>query len=68
MRSDIERLQQFLGRLDEMPLGSGALCGNALNIDRSKLAELLNFRNVTMNSMYAVSDRDFVGERTDNDK
>jgi argininosuccinate lyase len=63
LRSDIERLLQFLRRLDdEMPLGSGAICGNALNVDRRHLAKLLRFENVTMNSMYAVSDRDFVGE------
>lgn len=45
-----------------MPLGSGAISGNPFNINRTELAELLDFKNVTMNSMYAVSDRDYICE------
>lgn len=43
-----------------MPLGSGALAGNPFQINRLKVAERLNFANVTSNSMYAVSDRDHI--------
>jgi argininosuccinate lyase len=45
-----------------MPLGSGALAGTTLPIDRWKTAELLGFPEVTRNSMDAVADRDFVCE------
>jgi argininosuccinate lyase len=45
-----------------MPLGSGAISGNPFSINRRELAKLLNFDNVTMNSMYAVSDRDYICE------
>lgn len=45
-----------------MPLGSGAISGNPFDINRVELASLLNFRNVTMNSMHAVSDRDYICE------
>lgn len=45
-----------------MPLGSGAIAGNPFEIDRHELAADLGFRNITMNSMQAVSDRDFVGK------
>lgn len=45
-----------------MPLGSGAISGNPFNINRHELAKLLNFKNVTMNSMHAVSDRDYICE------
>lgn len=45
-----------------MPLGSGAIAGNPFNIDRKKLANILGFKSATMNSMNAVSDRDFVGK------
>jgi argininosuccinate lyase len=49
-------------RVDVLPLGSGAIAGNPFNIDREKLAEILGFKSVTMNSMNAVADRDFVGK------
>lgn len=45
-----------------MPLGSGAISGNPFNIDRAELASLLDFENITMNSMHAVSDRDYICE------
>lgn len=41
-----------------MPLGSGAIAGNPFNVDRYKIAEELGFKDVTPNSIYAVSDRD----------
>jgi argininosuccinate lyase len=44
----------------ECPLGSGAVAGSTLKLDRAYVAKLLNFRNPTQNSMDAVSNRDFV--------
>ena len=45
-----------------MPLGSAALAGTALPIDRAYVARLLGFPEISRNSMDAVSDRDFVAE------
>ena len=45
-----------------MPLGSGALAGSTIELDRAYIAELLDFPEITHNSMDAVSDRDFVAE------
>jgi argininosuccinate lyase len=59
---DKERLANARGRIDRMPLGSGAIAGSTIPIDRSYVAELLGFPEVTRNSMDAVSDRDFVAE------
>jgi argininosuccinate lyase len=57
---DINRLQDCFKRIDFMPLGSAALAGTAYNIDRELLAKDLGFSNITLNSLDAVSDRDFV--------
>ena len=59
---DIGRLKDALYRLDVSPLGSGALAGTAYPIDRKVLAHNLGFRDATMNSLDAVSDRDHVIE------
>ncbi|KAI8985895.1 argininosuccinate lyase [Pilobolus umbonatus] len=61
-QSDAERLEQLIDRFNVLPLGSGALAGHAFNIDRSFLAKELGFRDYINNSLYAVSDRDFVAE------
>lgn len=61
-RADAERLEQLIERLNVLPLGSGALAGHAFNIDREFLAKELGFRGIINNSLYAVSDRDFVAE------
>jgi argininosuccinate lyase len=45
-----------------MPLGSGAIAGSTIPIDRAYVAQLLDFPELTRNSMDAVSDRDFVAE------
>jgi argininosuccinate lyase len=45
----------------EMPLGSGALAGTPLSIDRHALARSLGFSGISNNSMHAVADRDFIG-------
>ncbi len=62
LQRDRERLGDCRRRLNLLPLGAGALAGNALGIDRDALAHTLGFDGVTMNSMDAVSDRDFVAE------
>ncbi len=54
------RLLSFRKLLNIMPLGSAALSGTSLKIDREFVAKKLGFDSVTNNSMYAVSDRDFV--------
>jgi argininosuccinate lyase len=59
---DKGRIRDLLVRMDEMPLGSGALAGTNYPVDRAYLAQLLGFRGVTQNSLDAVSDRDFVVE------
>ncbi|MFQ3574521.1 MAG: argininosuccinate lyase, partial [Thermodesulfovibrionales bacterium] len=59
---DISRLTDSLKRINVMPLGSCALAGTTLNIDRHYTAELLGFDSVSPNSMDSVSDRDFIIE------
>ena len=61
-KRDVERLENAFGRIDTMPLGAGALACSTYNIDNKMTAELLNFQNVMLNSLDAVSDRDFVIE------
>ncbi|BBI01059.1 argininosuccinate lyase [Buchnera aphidicola (Nipponaphis monzeni)] len=62
LKRDESRLNDTLKRTDVSPLGSGALAGTTLNIDRYKLAKLMNFKSVTANSLDSVSDRDYVVE------
>ncbi|MEL7084374.1 MAG: argininosuccinate lyase [Cyanobacteria bacterium J06597_1] len=59
---DIERLRDVRGRTNHCPLGSGALAGTTLPIDRHYSANLLGFDTITANSLDAVSDRDYVVE------
>lgn len=61
-KRDRSRLFDAYNRTDQMPLGSGALAGTTFPIDRSYVAEQLNFSDITLNSMDAVSDRDFIIE------
>jgi len=61
-RRDIGRLSDCLSRMDECPLGSGALASTTYPIDRYKTAELLGFSGITQNSLDGVSDRDFLIE------
>jgi len=49
-------------RLNESPLGSGALAGTSFALDRDMAAKALGFERPTANSLDAVSDRDFVME------
>ena len=62
LERDRQRYLDGLKRVDIMPLGSGALAGTSLPIDRQYVAELLNFSAVSTNSIDSVSDRDFVIE------
>jgi argininosuccinate lyase len=62
LQRDIERFQQCYDRTDVMPLGSGALAGVSYPVDRDFLARELGFGRVSLNSIDAVSDRDFVVE------
>ena len=63
LQRDTERLLGIIPRIDLCPLGSGALAGNAIGIDRAFLAEDLGFSGgATSNSIDATCDRDFVVE------
>lgn len=59
---DRERLEDCLRRVNVLPLGSAALAGTSLPVDREYVANLLRFPAVSKNSIDAVSDRDFVIE------
>ena len=59
---DLSRLADALGRLDECPLGSGALAASTLPLDRKATAQALGFARIGINSMDAVADRDFAVE------
>jgi argininosuccinate lyase len=49
-------------RLNESPLGAGALAGTSFDLDRDMTAKVLGFERPMANSLDAVSDRDFVLE------
>ena len=59
---DAERLLDCRKRINVLPLGSGAIAGSTILLDRELVARLLDFPAVTQNSMDAVSDRDFAVE------
>ena len=59
---DVERLDNGLERTEVLPLGSGALAGSTIVLDRALIARELGFARVSQNSLDAVSDRDFVCE------
>ncbi len=56
---DRERLKEVRSRVNISPLGSAALAGTKIKIDRYFTAEELGFENIYKNSIDAVSDRDF---------
>ncbi len=56
---DISRLDDCYKRMNVMPLGSCALAGTTYPIDRTITKELLNFDDITNNSLDGVSDRDY---------
>ena len=59
---DAERLRDCNARTDVLPLGSGALAGSTIVLDRESIARELGFSRVSQNSLDAVGDRDFVCE------
>lgn len=60
LHRDGERLIDCFKETDVMPLGSAALAGTALPIDRDLVAKELGFSAISSNSLDAVSDRDFI--------
>ena len=61
-KRDYKRLGSIRERMNECPLGAGALAGTTYQLDRKMTAELLGFNGPTLNSMDSVSDRDYVIE------
>jgi argininosuccinate lyase len=59
---DRDRLADVRRRAVQSPLGSGALAGSTLPLDREAVASTLRFDGVTHNSLDAVSDRDSAAE------
>ncbi|MGI9242188.1 MAG: argininosuccinate lyase [Verrucomicrobiales bacterium] len=59
---DASRLTDARARVNVMPLGSGALAGSTIALDRTGVAKELGFPTISQNSMDAVSDRDFIAE------
>ncbi len=62
LQRDKERMKDSLKRINILPLGASALAGTTFPIDRLYVAKLLDFDNVSQNSLDAVSDRDFIIE------
>ncbi|MFN3395321.1 MAG: argininosuccinate lyase [Thermodesulfovibrionales bacterium] len=62
LERDSERLRDCLKRVNVLPLGSCALSGTSLPIDRRYVAELLGFGTISENSIDSVSDRDILLE------
>ena len=61
-KRDSGRMLDVLKRLNQLPLGAGALAGTTFPIDREFVAKQLGFDGVTRNSLDSVSDRDFALE------
>lgn len=59
LKRDVMRLDDCLERMDDMPLGSGALASTTYPIDRDFVREQLGFARLTDNSLDGVSDRDY---------
>lgn len=62
LKRDISRLDDSMARMNQSPLGCGALAGTTYAVDRQAIAEELGFTEPCSNSLDAVSDRDFVLE------
>lgn len=56
---DLGRLEDTEKRMNNCPLGSGALAGTTYPLDREAVAAELGFDGITLNSLDGVSDRDF---------
>ncbi len=59
---DAERLADCRRRVNVLPLGSGAVAGASVPLDRTAMAMALGFERISANSMDATSDRDFALE------
>ncbi len=57
---DMQRMKEVYHHADVCPLGCGALAGTTYPLNRERTAELLGFASISLNSLDAVSDRDFV--------
>lgn len=64
-RRDRSRLHDIYIRMNQCPLGAGALAGTTYPLDREMTARLLDFDGPTLNSMDSVSDRDYLIEFLD---
>lgn len=62
LKRDITRFEDCMERMDECPLGAGALAASTYKVDRFQTAQTLGFAKPTDNSMDSVSDRDFAIE------
>jgi len=62
LERDKSRLTDCRKRLNVSPLGSGALAGSTINLDRQGMAAELGFEGVSTNSMDAIADRDYIAE------
>jgi argininosuccinate lyase len=62
LERDASRLADSLKRINVLPLGSGALAGSTIALNRSLVAKRLGFPEISSNSMDSVSDRDFIAE------
>jgi len=62
LNRDSLRLKNCRTILNVSPLGSGAIAGSSLPLDRKKTASLLGFSDITYNTIDSVSDRDFCAE------
>jgi argininosuccinate lyase len=62
LERDKSRLTDCRKRLNISPLGSGAIAGSTINLDRHAIAVELGFDGVTNNSMDAIADRDYIAE------
>ncbi|MBI5296488.1 MAG: argininosuccinate lyase [Chloroflexi bacterium] len=62
LKRDRSRLTDLIPRVSILPLGSGALAGTPIPVDRVALAESLGFAEPSQNSLDSVSDRDFAAE------
>ena len=59
---DAQRFSECRARVNQLPLGAGALAGTTFPIDRERVARELGFDGLCRNSLDAVSDRDFAIE------
>ena len=61
-KRDRSRMKDIYKRMNDCPLGSGALAGTTYPLDREYTAKLLDFDGPTLNSMDSVADRDYLIE------